>query len=377
MKNFRIAFVHCWIMPGGALQVLQNLIDEELELNIFSESCIFTVFSDRKNLIFEDKTEIKIVTALPKIVNNFLLWFSWKNIPLLSSIFDYRNLMVVYPSLMRILSRKIRKYNSKNIIISSFAVAKNIDFCKKNSKFNTEKVKLYLHSPMQYIRSHYEEYLNKLSWLKKILFQKIVPGLRKWDKKFVKFDKVKVNSKYTAKLAKEIYGIESKISYPKISSVFINSHPNKYFSEYYLYIGRLTKLVKEVDIIIRLFNKIDAPLLIMWSGPDEEELKKLAGNSIMFIGWIEDEKERMEIMSKAKWIINLTKESFGLSNVESLLLWVPIFGYNEWATSEFIDKDSGILVDDKKMSTLVKMFGEFQKKEFDRILIAKNIREKL
>jgi hypothetical protein len=57
---------------------------------------------------------------------------------------------------MKVLSRKIRKYNPEKIIISSFAIAKNI------SVPNIKK-KLYLHSPMQYIWSHYDEYTHKLS----------------------------------------------------------------------------------------------------------------------------------------------------------------------------------------------------------------------
>jgi hypothetical protein len=57
---------------------------------------------------------------------------------------------------MKVLSKKIRKYNPEKIIISSFAIAKNI------SVPNIKK-KLYLHSPMQYIWSHYDEYTHKLS----------------------------------------------------------------------------------------------------------------------------------------------------------------------------------------------------------------------
>ena len=73
---------------------------------------------------------------------------------MLSSIFDYRNLIVFYPLFMKILSRKIKKRKPDEVQISSFAIAKNIDPIEVPTS-------LYLHSPMQYIRSHYEEYLGK------------------------------------------------------------------------------------------------------------------------------------------------------------------------------------------------------------------------
>jgi hypothetical protein len=50
----------------------------------------------------------------------------------------------------------------------------------------------------------------------------IVPILRKRDKKFTKFDECRANSEYTAKLAKEIYGMECKIKYPKVSKEYLN-----------------------------------------------------------------------------------------------------------------------------------------------------------
>jgi hypothetical protein len=38
--------------------------------------------------------------------------------------------MFFYIPLMKVLSRKIKKYNPQKVVISSFAVAKNLNFCK-------------------------------------------------------------------------------------------------------------------------------------------------------------------------------------------------------------------------------------------------------
>ena len=275
--------------------------------------------------------------------------------------------MFFYIPLMKVLSRKIKKYNPQKVVISSFAIAKNLNFCKidYNWKFNPQTM-LYLHSPMQYIWSHYQEYTQKITWYKIKIFKAITPRLRNWDKKFIKYDEVFVNSKYTANLAKEIYKLNSKIKYPKIddsfSNITINTNPNNY----YLYVGRLVRFVKELDKIIDLFNEIQEPLIIMGSGPDEEYLKSIAKENIVFIWRIQDPVEKSKIIQNAKWLINITKESFGICTAEALLAGVPVFAYNDWASVELIGSDSGILVPNKNHETLIKSFSQFIEKSRDR-----------
>ncbi|MDO4713419.1 MAG: hypothetical protein Q4B28_01900 [bacterium] len=69
---------------------------------------------------------------------------------------------------------------------------------------------------MQYIWSHHEEYAGKLKGWKRWLFDWITPRLRKWDLQYREFDKVVFNSQYTAQLAKELYGMEGEVRYPKV-----------------------------------------------------------------------------------------------------------------------------------------------------------------
>ena len=100
---------------------------------------------------------------MPRWLNDFFVWNAHKKVPFLSQLFDYRNLMFVYPLLMKILSWKIDRYHANKILISSFAIAKNIEQCKKNTSYVRPEIELYLHSPMQYIWSHVQEYRQKLT----------------------------------------------------------------------------------------------------------------------------------------------------------------------------------------------------------------------
>jgi hypothetical protein len=366
----RFAFVHCRIFPWWALNVFKDLIKEDFSNpeNKISHSQIFTLVSDSKYLEIGN-IKIKIRTALPWWINNIFLYFTNHKFPILSQIFDYRNLIFFYPSLTRLLSKKIKKYKPDHITISSFAISKNItipDWCKS---------KLYLHSPMQYIRSHYDEYTNKIKWRKWLLFKLIVKKLRKRDKKFTKFDVCYANSNYTTKLAKEIYWIDCQIKYPKVNKEYFDTMISTNPKDYYVYVWRLVNFVRESDLIIKLFNQIRLPLIVIWSWPDELYLKSIAWDTIIFTWrwptWM------IDIIKNSKWLINLTKESFGLWTAEALLLWVPVFGYNQWATTELVDKDSWILVDNKYMKTLIEKLQEFTNIKRNREIIAQNIRKRL
>jgi hypothetical protein len=113
----KIAAVHCRLFPGGALEVFKDLLQQELRNDPKAEIKIFTMIadSDLKSLEIqipgtEKFKKIHVVESLPKWLSRFFLFCGKKHIPVLSSIFDYRNLIVCYPEVMSILSRKIKKF---------------------------------------------------------------------------------------------------------------------------------------------------------------------------------------------------------------------------------------------------------------------------
>lgn len=354
-------------MPGWTLAVLKDRIDEQPNLR---EAKVFTLFSNVAS-IQTVHHKIPVVTALPRWINQFFLFCSTHRVPLLSWLLDYRNLMFFYPVLLRILSCKIKRYKPEHIMISSWAVAKNI------KPISWVKTTLYLHSPMQYIRSHYDEYHEKLKWCKGKIFNRIVPKLRERDLKYTHFDKVYANSIYTAELAQKLYAMKAIVKYPRIEDAYLHTEVVEQPLPYYIFVGRLVTFVKECDVIIHLFNKLWLPLIMLGSGPDELYLKSIAKDNIVFVGWIQNIHERVKLMSEATWLINLTKESFWMGTAESLLLGVPVFGYAHGATPELVHQDCWVLVADKSLKTLESAFDLFAQTAWDRKKIAKKTRTRL
>lgn len=335
----KIAFVNDWLVNyGWAEKVFFDLINDIKESNFDIDNSWNNWINDIKKYIDNNfknkKIEYKIFTNFynPDFQTdeiNIESVLKWKNIWKY-----YRNLMPIFPIFTDILSKKIKKYNPDLVIISSFAIGKNL---------NIDKPKiLYLHSPMQYIWSHYDEYLNKFTWIKKQIYKFSSIYLKKYDKKYLNFEKIYCNSTYTKDLAVKIYWDNFKkanIMYPKVEipnykKVDIFKKYNIDW-EYFLYIWRLVKFVKHLDFIIKTFNKTWKKLVIVWNWPDKKYLKSISKKNIEFIDFIDNKyDDYWNLIENSKAVINLTKESFWIVNYQVLKLWKTLISINHGAIKE-------------------------------------------
>lgn len=384
-------FVHCRIKPGGALNVLESLIQKEL-IHWQSVDAIFTVYSDRESLDiqYRDTTKkIPIITALPRWLNRLFRRSDNMKPLLISSFIDYRNLMPLFPELMEILSWKLeymsKKLNSHHktnktslwnkIIISSYAVAKNIHIP------DWYQSTIYFHQPMHYIWTLYDAYVWSMQGRKKKLYELITPRLRLRDTKPRIYDTIYANSESTKKQIKDIYfpllSPKIEVIHPPIAEEFFHEQVIIKPDNYFFYINRLTKLFKHLDRIILLCNKYKVPLIIAGDGPDKAYLQSIAWPTITFVWWVSNINDKIALMKKSRWILNIAHESFGIVTAEALLLWVPIFGYNGGATPELVDKKSGILTPSVEIDTMSSYFEKFLMTEFDRQAIQDRARDLL
>lgn len=374
--------VHIW----WAESVLADLIRKYGDKN----SKIFVIYSDKSHFQV-DNHFYPIITALPIRINNLFIKKEWciYGSKVRNRFFDYRNLMPLYPILCRLLRKKIEKtfsiseHENWKLIISSFATVKNI--LPINSK-QTLKTILYLHSPMQYIWENYEEYVQKLQWIKKRIFIIVSKYLRARDKKPRMYDEVFYNSFYTKSCARQLYkrdeayaNWKQTVEYPKIDTLLFSEKVAKVheIGNYYVYVGRLVCFIRETDRIIELANSVGFQLLILWDGPDKEILQSMAWDNVIFLWHIQDNKTKRDIIKKSKWLINLAKESCGLATMEALIVWVPVFGYNAWGSTELVWANMGLLSASKDLKTLIETFKIFENQERDRTTIKEEMIKKI
>ena len=77
----KIAAEHCWLFPGGALEVFKDLLQQELRNDLKVEIKIFTMIADEnlKSLEIqipgtEKFKKIQVVESLPKWLSRFFLF---------------------------------------------------------------------------------------------------------------------------------------------------------------------------------------------------------------------------------------------------------------------------------------------------------------
>lgn len=279
--------------------------------------------------------------------------------------------MPFFPLLMKVLSYKLKKRCQKlpatdkklHVLISSYAVAKNIDLPTNSVS------EIFFHQPMHYIRPLYDEYVSAMTGRKQRLYIRITPYLRRRDSKIRNYDIIYANSESTKQQISKIYALEqSKITvlHCPIEEKFFEQDVVLFPDNYFFYINRLTKLFKNLDKIILMCNHFKINLLIAWDGPDKEYLMSIAGPTITFLWRISDNNTKMQLISRARGVINIAHESFGIVTAESLLLWVPVFWYAHGASPELVDKTSWILTDSIDSETMYPLFQEFIDHDFDR-----------
>lgn len=290
---------------------------------------MFTLYSDRETLEVQCDNgcvSIPIITALPQWLNRLFVWADMKKPRLISYFVDYRNLMPIFPILMRWLSKKLQhklQFENANILISSYAVAKNIDIPDGVYR------EIYFHQPMHYIWTLYDEYVSHMSGRKQWLYRLVTPQLRKRDSQHRNYDRILANSLSTKEQIQHLYFPQCNphitIVHPPIEERFFYESVQIQPDNYFFYINRLTKMFKHLDKIIHLCNIHHIPLIIAGDGPDKEELLKLAGPTVTFVGRISDIETKISLMKQAKGVLNIAHESFGIVTAEALLLGVPIF----------------------------------------------------
>lgn len=204
----------------------------------------------------------------------------------------------------------------------------------------------YCHTPPRYLFDKYEYYLSQKKWIKKILFQLIVPILRnRYIKNLWLLDKIIVNSKYVKERLKSFTWYDSEVVYPPVDTSKFIPWESKW---YYLSYSRLTD-IKRVDMIAKAFIKMPNKKLIINYNPSDpylnavQEIIKWHNNIQLFRAWDDIEK----LVSECIASIYIPKdEDFGMIPVESMSAWKPVIWVNEWWLKEsIIDWKTWILLD--------------------------------
>lgn len=337
----KTAIVHdVFIELGGAEKVLYSL------LKIYPEADIFIPLVEKKQLpVLREMTRGKIITSFL----NKVPFFNSASIFLKPLIYIYWELIDL--STYDLVISSSHSFSSKSVITGP----------------NTFHVS-YIHTPPRYLYTEFNETQILKKTLFKILLSPLMTILRMVDFMGAQRPDVLIaNSKTVQNRIRKYYRRESLIIYPPISALKLPQQ--KKVNSYYVCLSRLAKQ-KGIELAIRACKELNLELIVIGTGGQEKNLKKIAGNKVNFVGYV-SEKEKIKILSAAKALIYCSiEEDFGIVPIEAMSCGIPVIAYNSGAVSETVlHKKTGFLFNIYSVECLKSAIIETNKITFSKSFI--------
>jgi len=304
----KVAIVHDWLVNyGGAERVVEEL------LKIYPEADIFTLVYDEKKMgkIFpKEKVHTSFIQKWPfatKLYTKFLAFM-----PKAFESFDFSSY--------------------KLVICSSSSCAKGVITPPLVPHV------AYIHTPMRYAWDKYFEYKNRSGRITQFFMEKWMNKIRLWD--YVssqRVDTLIANSNYISRRIKKYWNRESEVIYPPVNVKDLQ--PNgKEAEDFFVVFSRFVPY-KRIDLAIQACGNLKKNLVVIGSGSQKKELKKLASrykdSKITFTGRIRDDEVRV-YLQRCRALIFCAEEDFGIIPVEAQCCGRPVIAFGKGGALETI-----------------------------------------
>lgn len=303
LSSLRVAIVHYWFVgDGGGEQVVEALCD------IFPQAELFALIG-RPALMSPILRSRKLTTSFLQII---------------PQVHRFRR----YTLMLQPLALEQFNLNDYDLVISSeSAPAKGVI-----TSPGTLHV-CYCHSPMRYIWDMYPVYVGSMPLPVRIIFAITAHYIRMWDYATAgRVDSFVCNSHYIASRIRKFYRRQAEVIYPPVQVQSMHIHDKQ--EDFYLVVGRLV-IYKRVDLAIEACNRLSRKLKIIGSGPEYKRLKRLAGPTIEFLGYV-SEVEKHRMFSKCRALLFPGEEDFGIVPVEAQAHGRPVIAFGSGGALETV-----------------------------------------
>ena len=315
---------------GGAERVLLSL------QKLFPDAPLYTSVYHPKNALWA-----KGFTVIPSFV---------QKVPFL------RHRHELVPFLMPLAFEQFH-FDDFDVVISiSSESAKGI--ITKPSKIHIN----YCLTPTRYLWSGYDTYFAHP--LFRFLTQPVVSYLRKWDLIASQRPDIIVAISHEVKnRIEKYYHRSSEVLYPPIDLPVLRTEKKRVVPKVgYLIVSRLSHFTKykKIDLAIQVCNTLKLPLTIIGEGNWKEELQRMSGPTIQFVGSVSD-KELAYYYSHAKALLFPGLEDLGLTVIEAQSYGTPVIAYRGGGAIETMkENETGVFFNEQTTDSFISAIKKFE-----------------
>lgn len=236
----------------------------------------------------------------------------------------------------------------------------------------------YCHTPMRYAWEMEQQYLDdfRLRGRLRRAAARQLSRLRRWDLSTAKrVDCFIANSSTTQERIRRIYGRESTVIPPPVEDRFFRGslRGTNDPSAPFLAIGRLVPY-KRFDLLVRLANSQNLPLIIAGTGPELPRLRSMAGPTVSFAGHVPD-AELPALYAHAAALLFPQHEDAGIVPMEAQACGLPVIALGHGGVRDIVhDGSTGILVPQQHEESFQQGIERFRSIAWDPAAIREHAR---
>lgn len=236
----------------------------------------------------------------------------------------------------------------------------------------------YCHTPVRYAWEMEEQYIEDFGIPRPLRphVRAFLSRLRRWDLTTAKrVDRFIANSRTVQERIKRIYNRDSIVIHPPAQDRFFEgSVANPQPSKPFLAFGRLVPY-KRFDLLIQAANTLKFPLVIAGTGQDEDRLKRMAGSTVSFRGYVEPD-DVADMYKSSRALLYPQLEDAGVIPLEAQACGLPVIAYgNGGALDTVRDGETGVFFDEQSAESLAKAMHTFGQWSYDPERLRTHARE--
>jgi glycosyltransferase involved in cell wall biosynthesis len=171
----------------------------------------------------------------------------------------------------------------------------------------------YCFSPMRYVWDLYDDYFGARAGLAtRLAMRPLAAALRRWDRRTSGVHEFVAISHHIADRIRRVYGRTAGVIYPPVDvQRFRPSRPE----DFYLVVSALVPY-KRIDVAVEAASRLRRRLLVVGTGPESRRLSGMAGPTVEFLGWRDDE-EVAGLYARCRAVLFPAVEDYGIVPLEA------------------------------------------------------------